>query len=102
MVLILALVIIICAFFIFYYFKKRREDKLLAYKDNLQKYFYQKENEARMKIAQKILDNVASGKLDKAQENQLISAFSGISKGDYQEQLDSLDSDVIDTPVVEK
>ena len=102
LVLVLAVLLIICAFFLFYYLKKRREDKLIAYNDNLQKYFYQKENEARMKIAEKIIDSVSSGKLDKAQENRLIGAFNGQEKGKYQEQLGSLDSEVIDTPVVKK
>jgi len=102
MVLVLALIIIICAFFIFYYFKKRREDKLIAYKDNLQKYFYQKENENRMKIAEKILDNIANGKLDKAQKNQLIRVISEQGKESYQEQLSSVDLEVIGTPVIDK
>jgi len=102
LVLVLALFVIICAFFIFYYFKKRREDKLRSYNDNLQKYFFQKENDARMKITEKILDSIADGKLDKSQENQLIGAFSGGSKGEYQEQLDSLDVEVIDSQIIEK
>lgn len=102
LLLILAVLLIICASFIFYYFKKRREDKLQAYKDNLQKYFYQKENENRMKIAEKILDNIANSKLDKAQKNQLIGVLSEQGKKNYQERLDSVDSEVIDTPIVEK
>ena len=47
--------------------------------DNLQKYFHQKENDARIKIAEKLLDTIASGNLDKSQENQLISALNGNS-----------------------
>jgi hypothetical protein len=82
-----AMLIFVILFFIFYYFKKRREDKLLAYNDNLQKYFHHKENEARVKIAQKMLDTLGSGKLDKNQENQLIRAFSGEANGEYQKQL---------------
>ncbi len=87
--LILGLLALISSFFIFYYFKKRREDKLRAYNDNLEKYFHQKENDARVKIAEKMLDTIATGKLDKYQENQLISAFSGESnsKKNYQQQL---------------
>ena len=86
-VVILALLLVVCSFFIFYYFKKRREDKLRAYNDNLQKYFYQKENDARVKIAEKMLDTISSGKLDKSQESQLISALSGQNNGNYQNQL---------------
>ncbi|MBN2782545.1 MAG: hypothetical protein JXQ66_04835 [Campylobacterales bacterium] len=97
MILLLALLIIVSCFFIYYYFKKRREDKLRAYNDNLQKYFNQKENDARVKIAEKMLDALSSGKLDKEQENQLISAFAGQAKGNYQKQLESKkDEDVID------
>ena len=101
-VAILGLFILLSLFFLFYYFKKRREDKLLAYNDNLQKYFYHKENEARVKIAEKMLDSIASGKLDKAQENQLISAFSGESKGQYQEQIEIHDNESVDVELIEK
>jgi len=101
-VAIFGLFILVSLFFLFYYFKKRREDKLLAYNDNLQKYFYHKENEARVKIAEKMLDSIASGKLDKAQENQLISAFSGESKGQYQEQIELHDNENIDVELIKK
>ncbi|SFV75770.1 hypothetical protein MNB_SM-3-1305 [hydrothermal vent metagenome] len=76
-VLLIALLILTISFFTYYYFKKRREDKLMAYNDNLKKYFHQKENEARLQIAEKILDTINSGHLDKEQENQLIRALSG-------------------------
>ncbi len=71
----LALVLSIITFFIFYFFKRKREDELRAYNDNLKKYFYQKENEARMKIASQILDTVAKGNLSKENEQKLINAF---------------------------
>lgn len=89
LMLIFGLFVLLSSYFVFYYFKKRREDKLRAYNDNLQKYFHQKENDARVKIAQKMLDTIASGTLDKTQENQLISAFSGVTtdKKTYQQQL---------------
>ncbi len=97
MMLILALLLIISSFFVYYYFKKRREDKLRAYNDNLQKYFNQKENDARVKIAEKMLDAISSGNLDKSQENQLISAFSGQTNESYQKQLtNEKDEDVIE------
>ena len=77
LMIILALLVVISSFFIFYYFKKRREDKLLAYNDNLEKYFRQKENDTRVRIAEKLLDTISSGNLDKEQENQLIGVLSG-------------------------
>lgn len=102
-ILLLGLFIVVSLFFIFYYFKKRREDKLLAYNDNLQKYFHHKENEARVKIAEKILDTIGSGKLDKAQENQLISAFSGEAHGEYQKRLTSQESaQEVEVELIEK
>ncbi|WP_297482016.1 hypothetical protein [Sulfurimonas sp.] len=69
--------LIIISFFIYYFFKKRHEDKLRSYQDNLDKYFHQQENMTKMRIAEKIIDTVASGKLDKSQENELIKALSG-------------------------
>ena len=95
-VLVLILLIFVSSFSIYYYFKKKREDKLRAYNDNLQKYFNQKENDARVKIAEKMLDTIASGNLDKNQENQLIGAFSGEANGEYQKQLSSpsVDEDI--------
>ncbi len=71
----LALVLSVITFFVFYFFKRKREDELRAYNDNLKKYFYQKENEARMKIASQILDTVAKGNLSKENEQKLINAF---------------------------
>jgi len=71
----LALLLIVIAGFIFYYFKKKREDELRAYEDNLKKYFYHKENEARLKIADKILDTLKGGDLSQENEQKLINAF---------------------------
>jgi len=72
-----ALVIVIISFFIFYYFKKRHENQLKSYEDNLKKYLQQKENDSRNKIAEKLIDTIASGKLDKDQEATLLTALSG-------------------------
>jgi len=72
----LALIVSVIAFFIFFYLKRKREDELRAYNDNLKKYFYMKENESRMKIAEKILDTIAEGELSKENEQKLINAFS--------------------------
>ena len=75
-----ALLMLIIAFFIYYYFKKRRENKLIAYKDNLEKYFRTKENESRVKIAEKILDTIASGKLAPEHEAKLIEVLNSDSR----------------------
>ena len=72
----LALLVVVVAVFVFFYYKRKREDELRAYNDNLKKYFYFKENEARMKIAEKILDTIAEGDLSKENEQKLINAFS--------------------------
>ena len=75
LLLILFLMLIIISFFTYHYFKKRHEDKLRAYHDNLDKYFHQQENMTKMRIAEKIIDTVASGQLDKEQESELIRAL---------------------------
>ena len=54
-----------------------RKNKLKAYEDNLAKYFAQKENEARVHIAEKILETMAEGGLSPEQKSQLINAFQG-------------------------
>jgi len=75
LLLILFLMLLIITFFLYHYLKKRHEDKLRAYHDNLDKYFHQQENMTKMRIAEKIIDTVASGKLDKEQELELIRAL---------------------------
>jgi len=76
LLLFLAILVIVIAAFVFYYMKKKRADELQAYNDNLKKYFYMKENESRMKIAEKILDTIAEGDLSAENEKKLINAFS--------------------------
>lgn len=71
----LAFILSVIAFFVFYFLKRKREDELRAYNDNLKKYFYMKENESRMKIAEKILDTIAEGDLSPENEKKLINAF---------------------------
>ena len=75
----LALLMLIIAFFIYYYFKKKREDKLIAYNDNLRKYFLFKEHETRIKITQQVLDTIAEGKLSKEDQANLVRAISANS-----------------------
>jgi hypothetical protein len=55
-----------------WYFDRRRQDKLIAYRDNLQKYFLFKENETRMKIAEKIVDTVAKQEISAEEKAKLI------------------------------
>jgi biopolymer transport protein ExbB/TolQ len=74
---ILLVVLLIATYFIYLYFRIRHQNKLQAYQDNLEKYFHQQENMTKMRIAEKIIDTVASGKLDKAQERELIKALNG-------------------------
>jgi len=93
--IVLTLLIFVSGFFTYYYLKRKRQDKLMAYNDNLQKYFHQKENDARVKIAEKMLDTIASGTLNKEQENQLINAFSGeTNRKKHQEQLELIDAEI--------
>ena len=77
LMIILFLMLIIASYFIYLYFKHKHDDKLRAYQDNLDKYFHQQENMTKMRIAEKIIDTVASGKLEKEQERELIKALSG-------------------------
>ena len=71
------IIFLFIGFFVYFYYKRKRDDKLQAYKDNLEKYFRQKENETRVEIATKMLDVIKDGALDKDQQTQLIGAFSG-------------------------
>lgn len=80
-----ALLLVIIAFFVFYYYKKKRDDKLRAYNDNLDKYFRTKENEARIQIAEKILDTISSGKLAPGHEARLIEVFNTDTRENFQE-----------------
>ena len=70
-----SVLIIILSFALFTYYNNRRKDKLRAYEDNLNKYFRDKENQAKIEIASKVLDTIASGKLNTEQENRLITSL---------------------------
>ncbi|WP_457745428.1 hypothetical protein [Sulfurimonas sp.] len=74
---ILFVLLLVATYFIYLYFKRKHDDQLRAYQDNLDKYFHQQENMTKMRIAEKIIDTVASGKLEKNQESELIKALSG-------------------------
>ena len=60
---------------IFFIFRKRREDKLKMHEDNLQKEVYLREKELQVKMAEKILDTIATGKLSEEREQHLLEAL---------------------------
>ena len=60
---------------IFFIFRKRREDKLKMHEDNLQKEVYLREKELQVKMAEKILDTIATGKLSEEKEQHLLEAL---------------------------
>ena len=103
-VFILLVVLIVISYFIYLYFKIRHQNKLHAYQNNLDKYFHQQENATKMRIAEKIIDTVASGKLDKHQETELIKALSGTMQQPTATTptLPKIDDDVEEAQLIEK
>ncbi len=87
LLVILFLILVIASYFIYLYFKRKHDDQLRAYQDNLDKYFHQQENMTKMRIAEKIIDTVASGKLEREQERELIKALSGNMTADQEPKL---------------
>ncbi len=77
--ILLAVLLVLIALGIYFLLKRRHENKLRAYNDNLQKYFYQKENESRLHLAEKIIDRVAEGKASLDQEAKLLNILQGTS-----------------------
>ncbi len=77
----IAFTVLLIAILVVLYIYKKRRDKLIAYHDNLEKYFRMKENEAKIAIANKIIDTIAEGKLTPEQEQRLL----GVLKGDVKE-----------------
>ncbi len=106
-IIFIAFIILIASFFTYYYYKRRREDKLRAYNDNLDKYFRAKENEARVKIAEKILDTVASGNLSREHESRLIEVFNSSNSDTSSDQSrlladDSSSEDIQDAEIIDE
>ena len=62
------------AFFLLaiYIFRKRREDRLKMHEDALQQEVYLKEKELQVKMAEKILETIASGNLSQEREQHLL------------------------------
>lgn len=100
MILLAALVIIILAFAVYVYFNNRRKDKLKAYEDNMEKYFKSKENEAKVKIANKIIDTIATGNLNKDQEKLLISNLDGKENISAKALKGIQNEDVVDAEII--
>jgi len=100
-VLIILIILIIATYFIYLYFQRRHADKLRAYQDNLDKYFHQQENMTKMRIAEKIIDTVASGNLDKHQETELIKALGGINNTPQETRSRLLEESAEDIEVIE-
>jgi len=67
-----AFILLLVVVLVLLYFYKNRKDKLIAYHDNLEKYFRLKEHEAKIAIANKIIDTIAEGKLSPDQEQRLL------------------------------
>ncbi len=74
------LILLLIVVLVILYFYKKRQDKLQAYKDNLEKYFRMKENESKIAIANKIIDTIAEGKLTPEQEQRLLGVLQGKSE----------------------
>lgn len=100
--ILLAIFILVLIFTSLYiYFNNRRKDKLRAYEDNLEKYFKEKENQAKVQITNKIIDTIASHKLSSLQENKLIESL-GTSSIKASQELDSIeDEDIYELEIIE-
>ncbi|MEJ2499943.1 MAG: hypothetical protein P8Y65_02220 [Campylobacterales bacterium] len=59
-------------FFLFYYTGKNRKERLKKHEDDLMFKLQAQEQEMKMKMAEKLLDSIGSGKLSPEQENRLI------------------------------
>ncbi|WP_201334673.1 MULTISPECIES: hypothetical protein [unclassified Nitratiruptor] len=97
----IALVIILVVVLIVLYFYKKRKDKLIAYHDNLEKYFRLKENEAKVAIANKIIDTIAEGKLTPEQEQRLLGVLKGETK-ELPKEIENKKEEPIEAEVEEK
>ncbi len=93
-----SLIVIILTGALYYFFKQRHANKLRAYNDNLEKYFQNKQNESRVKVAEKIIDTIASGNLNREQESRLIEALNGQNSRQIAAHEDTVadDADVIE------
>lgn len=61
--------------FLFYHTSKNRKERLKRHEDELMAKLRMQEQELKMKMAEKMLDSIASGKLSPEQESRLIDAL---------------------------
>jgi len=102
-IILLTIVILIISAALFIYFTNRRKDKLRAYEDNLEKYYRQKDREAKLQIANKIVDAISSGKLNKEQESRLLLALSDEPiKKEFPKEINQENDEILELPVIEK
>ncbi|MEN8146526.1 MAG: hypothetical protein ABFR02_02775 [Campylobacterota bacterium] len=66
---------------VLYIFRKRREDKLKMHENELQKEMFIREKELQVKMAEKILDTIASGKLSEEREQHLLETLDKTTPG---------------------
>jgi hypothetical protein len=64
-----------------YFLRKRREDRLKMHSDTLEQEIAIKERELQVRMAEKILDTIASGTLSKEEEARLIETFEKTNRG---------------------
>ena len=64
-----------------YFLRKRREDRLKMHSDTLEQELALKERELQVRMAEKILDTIASGTLSKEEESRLIETFEKTNRG---------------------
>lgn len=100
----LSVFILLIAAGLFIYFNNRRKDKLKAYEDNLEKYFRSKETDAKVQIANKILDTISQGNLNAETENKLIASLNGTNESDTKNnlQIEKKHDEVVDLEVIDE
>lgn len=101
----LIILILIIAAGLFIYFNNRRKDKIKAYEDNLDKYFRAKETDAKVQIANKILDTISTGNLTPEVENKLIASLNGTNNPTSESkptQIEKKSDDVVDLEVIDE
>lgn len=102
--ILLAIFILVLIFASLYiYLNNRRKDKLRAYEDNLEKYFKEKENQAKVQITNKIIDTIASHKLSSQQENKLIESLgtSSIKASQELNKVKNSDEEIYELKIIE-
>jgi len=72
LLLIVGAALVLLFFFLFYYTGKNRKERLKKHEDELLFKLRLQEQEMKMKMAEKMLDSITSGKLSPEQENRLI------------------------------